>query len=161
MPHATPIKRLSCGIVIFSPDAELLLCHVTNQSHWDLPKGGIDGQETAVQAALRETHEETGITLVADDLFDLGTFEYTAKKNLRLYSTCIERVDPATLVCASHYSDRSSGRQLPEMDGFGWFAFDRVAERCTPKLASVLTERIELAATFAAARARARCTAPA
>ena len=32
------------------------------------------------------------------------------------------------------------------MDGFGWFGFDRIAELCTPKLAALLTRRLDLAA---------------
>lgn len=30
---------------------------------WDLPGGGREGEETPVQCALRETHEEFGLTL--------------------------------------------------------------------------------------------------
>ena len=148
------LRRMSCGIVIFNPEAELLLCHVTNQSHWDLPKGGIDGRESPLEAALRETLEETGLDLPATELQDLGCFEYTSKKDLHLFAICIERVDPASLFCASRYCDRSSGRHLPEMDGYGWFALDRVAERCTPKMAAVLKERIDLTALFAPLKAR-------
>ena len=65
-------KRLSCGVVILNPDRELLLCHVTGQNHWDLPKGGIDVGETPMQAALRETREESGLRLEAETLLDLG-----------------------------------------------------------------------------------------
>lgn len=148
MSTSNPSKRLSCGIVVFSPDAELLLCHVTNQTHWDLPKGGMDGHESAIEAARRETLEETGLDLPADALLDLGCFEYTTKKDLHLFAICIERVDAGRLVCESHYRDRASGRHLPEMDAHAWFAFDRVAERCTPKMAAVLENRIDLRALF-------------
>ena len=55
-------KRLSCGVVIINTDRELLLCHVTGHGHWDLPKGGIDDGETAVEAACRELWEEVGTT---------------------------------------------------------------------------------------------------
>ena len=137
-------KRLSCGVVILNPDRELLLCHVTGQNHWDLPKGGIDVGETPLEAAIRETREESGLRLPADALLDLGRLSYTNKKNLHLFATLMPRFDLKALRCESHYLDRHSGRQLPEMDGFGWFAFERTATLCTPKMAQVLGSRIDL-----------------
>ena len=144
MEFFTP-KRLSCGVVIVNDDHELLLCHVTGQNHWDLPKGGIDTGESPLQAALRETREETGLRLAADELIDLGRFVYTNKKDLHLFAACTERFDIASLRCESHFSQRYSGKQLPEMDGFGWFAFSRVAALCTPKMAQVLGDKLDLA----------------
>ena len=138
-------KRLSCGVVIVNDAHELLLCHVTGQNHWDLPKGGIDTGESPLQAALRETREETGLRLAADELIDLGRFAYTSKKDLHLFATCTERFDVATLRCESHFAERYSGKPLPEMDRFGWFAFARVAALCTPKMAQVLADKLDLA----------------
>jgi putative (di)nucleoside polyphosphate hydrolase len=137
-------KRLSCGVVALNADGELLLCHVTGQNHWDLPKGGIDTGESPLQAALRETREETGLRLDAEALLDLGPFSYTAKKDLHLFATCLPRIDLAELRCESHFVDRWAGRELPEMDGYGWFGFDRVATLCTPKMAAVLCGGIHL-----------------
>jgi 8-oxo-dGTP pyrophosphatase MutT (NUDIX family) len=137
-------KRLSCGVVVLNPDRELLLCHVTGQNHWDLPKGGIDAGESPLQAALRETREESGLRLDPDALLELGRFRYTAKKDLHLFATLLPRVDPKQLHCDSHYLDHHLGRQLPEMDGFGWFAFERAQTLCTPKMALVLGQRIVL-----------------
>jgi hypothetical protein len=31
------------------------------------------------------------------------------------------------------------------MDGFGWFSFDRIEGLCTPRLAALLTRRLDLA----------------
>lgn len=138
-------RRLSCGVVIVNDEHELLLCHVTGQNHWDLPKGGIDAGENPLQAALRETREETGLRLAAHELVDLGRLSYTAKKDLHLFATRTPRFDIATLRCESHFADRASGRHLPEMDGFGWFSFSRVGALCTPKMAQVLSGRLDLA----------------
>ena len=137
-------RRLSCGIVILSATRELLLCHVTGQRHWDLPKGGIHATETPRQAALRETAEETGLLLAAESLSDLGSFAYTGKKDLHLFATAMERVDPRGLCCESTFVERGSNRTLPEMDAFGWFAFDRAHELCTPRMAVLLEENIRL-----------------
>ena len=141
--------RLSCGVLILNPQRELLLCHVTGQNHWDLPKGGIDIGETPLQAALRETVEETGLQLRATDLVELGRFKYTAKKNLHLFATQAPRFALAGLHCDSQYTDCRTGRQSPEMDGYGWFDFARVAALCTPRMAAVLTQRIDLAHVLA------------
>ena len=141
-------KRLSCGVVILNPARELLLCHVTGQDHWDLPKGGIDAGETPLQAALRETREESGLRLEANEVVELGRFEYTAKKNLHLFAAWLPRLDVKQLRCESHFVDRRSGRALPEMDGFGWFDFERAAALCTPKMAQVLGVRVDLSRLF-------------
>ena len=145
-------KRLSCGVVILNPGRELLLCHVTGQNHWDLPKGGIDPGETPLEAAVRETREESGVKLDPDALLDLGRFHYTNGKNLHLFATCMPRFDLKDLRCETRYLDRWSGRQLPEMDGYGWFGFERIGQLCTPKMAQVLTVRIELDAVLARLR---------
>ena len=142
-------KRLSCGVVILNRERELLLCHVTGQNHWDLPKGGIDPGETPLEAALRETREESGLRLQADALSDLGRFAYTNKKNLHLFACLMPRFELKELRCESRYLDRHSGRQLPEMDGFGWFGFDRVAALCTPKMSQVLVSKVGLTDVFA------------
>ena len=56
------------------------------------------------------------------------------------------RFDIKQLHCESHYFDRYCGRDLPEMDGYGWFSFERTPSLCTPKMAEVLARKIDLAA---------------
>lgn len=137
-------KRLSCGIVILNDAAELLLCHVTGQDHWDLPKGGAADDEAPLQTALRETQEETGLVLEAADLLELGRVPYRARKDLHLFAARVPRFDTGLLWCESRFDDDASGTRLPEMDGFGWFAFADVPVQCTRKLSAVLRERLDL-----------------
>jgi 8-oxo-dGTP pyrophosphatase MutT (NUDIX family) len=48
---------------------------------WDIPKGHIDPGESEMQCALRELHEETGIT--AHDIDILDTFRFTTQYPVR------------------------------------------------------------------------------
>jgi len=137
-------RRLSCGILILNPQRELLLCHVTGQDHWDLPKGGMHAGESPLQAALRETREETGLRLEAAALLELGRFDYRPKKDLHLFAALMSRFDVAALHCESHFAQLGTGRRLPEMDGYGWFGFERIGALCTGKMAAVLHGRIDL-----------------
>jgi len=149
-------RRLSCGIVVLTEGHELLLCHVTGQRHWDLPKGGINAGESPREAAVRETWEETGLSLGAASLFDLGRHAYTAKKDLHLFACLSDRLDTRELRCDSCFVERGSGRARPEMDGFGWFGFGRIAELCTPKLAVLLGRTLDLDAVARAVVAAGR-----
>jgi 8-oxo-dGTP pyrophosphatase MutT (NUDIX family) len=138
------VRRLSCGILILNPQRELLLCHVTGQDHWDLPKGGMNDGESPLQAALRETREETGLEFEPTLLLELGRIDYRPKKDLHLFAVLMPRFDPALLRCESHFSQWGTGRRLPEMDDYGWFGFDRVGQLCTAKMAAVLDGRLSL-----------------
>ena len=140
-----PPRRLSCGIVIVNDVSELLLCHVTGHDHWDLPKGGAMAGETPLQAALRETREECGLALEPSALLNLGRLPYRARKDLHLFGARMPRLDTRTLFCDSRFTDASSGVRRPEMDGFGWFPFSQVPQRCTRKLTAVLCDRLDLA----------------
>lgn len=65
------VKRRSAGIIPVYRDGEqhrFLLLRA--YAHWDFPKGAIEEGETALDAALRETAEESGI---GDLTFPWGT----------------------------------------------------------------------------------------
>ena len=48
--------------------------HPIGRELWEVPRGFIDDNETAAEAALRELNEETGLTCAPNDLVALGTY---------------------------------------------------------------------------------------
>ena len=55
--------RKNVGLMLIAPDRRLFVGSRTNQPDaWQMPQGGIDKGETAVEAACRELHEEVGTT---------------------------------------------------------------------------------------------------
>ncbi len=80
----------AAGLLLVAPDGEGTLCvllqHRAAYSHhgdtWGVPGGARDPHETAEQAALRETAEETGldvagVTVTGSALDDHGGWSYT------------------------------------------------------------------------------------
>lgn len=139
------MKSLSCGIVVVNAAEEVLLCHATGTSHWDIPKGGAEAGETALEAALRETREEAGLIFAPEALAELGELHYRRAKSLHLYAALTARFDPARCRCTSHYTD-GWGRLRPEMDAFEWTPFARVPLRCARRLTELLTQTLPLPA---------------
>lgn len=52
--------RVSAGGVVVGRDGRIILVRQHSNS-WSLPKGGVEGGETLLEAAVREIFEETGI----------------------------------------------------------------------------------------------------
>ncbi|WP_019889788.1 NUDIX hydrolase [Streptomyces purpureus] len=65
-PHGQDLRRVA-RVILLDPDDRILLLHGyepddPGQTWWFTPGGGLEGDETREQAALRELAEETGIT---------------------------------------------------------------------------------------------------
>ena len=131
------VKVLSCGILVFQPGGELLLGHSNGSARWDIPKGIADGDEAPKATALRETAEETGLRLPAENLVAVGRFSYLRGKDLELFAALVLGLDPARCVCTSVYRD-ARGRERPEMDAFRWVPWHEVPRLCGRGLAALL-----------------------
>lgn len=130
-------KTQSAGVVITDGDL-ILIGHVTNHAYWDIPKGQMDAGESALEAAVRECEEETGIRIPASELIMLGLYDYKPKKDLQLYLWCVDQMpDPTTCVCKSKFKN-STGTWQPELDSFKCISWSEITQHCQPHMQKVL-----------------------
>jgi|694.fasta_scaffold143430_4 8-oxo-dGTP pyrophosphatase MutT (NUDIX family) len=61
-------RKIRSGTIILNFKTRKVLLIQSYGSFWGLPKGHIEENETIEQCAIRETFEETGITLTSKDL---------------------------------------------------------------------------------------------
>jgi 8-oxo-dGTP pyrophosphatase MutT (NUDIX family) len=59
-------------------ELEVLVVHRPRRQDWSLPKGKRRGRETALECALREVREETGLRCTAED--ELPKVRYTDRQ---------------------------------------------------------------------------------
>jgi 8-oxo-dGTP pyrophosphatase MutT (NUDIX family) len=111
-------KQVSAGFVINTPEG-WLVCHSTGNKFWDLPKGRVEEGETHLQAAIRETMEETGLDVSPYTFaaIDLGQAFYNRDKDLHLYYlNMIVPVQVHKLKCTSFVD--TGKYKYPEVDKF-------------------------------------------
>ena len=69
MSYRWPEKRLGAAAAIFDDRGRVLLVkHSYGPLNWELPGGAVELGESVVEAAVRETQEETGLEVVAKHL---------------------------------------------------------------------------------------------
>lgn len=66
------------GTILYSPQGRFLAVRGAKSQKWSFPKGHPEGNETELECALRETREETGLTLPSNyhSQITLGTGRY-------------------------------------------------------------------------------------
>jgi 8-oxo-dGTP pyrophosphatase MutT (NUDIX family) len=127
----------SCGTLVVNNKRQVLLCHGTDTSHWDIPKGLQEPGESSIEAAKRELWEETGLGFDETLFEDIGCFDYRRDKRLHLYQVRAQQdLDSlGHLVCTSCFPHRITGKPTPEVDGFRWGSRDDVRMLCWPGMA--------------------------
>lgn len=142
------IKELTFAIFIvkvINDMPHLFMIHSTGNNFWDVPKGGAEANETAIQAALRELLEEAGIVFVSSDLKDLGVFEYNARKDMHVFKYMGDQYpDPKKCVCTSTFTCPYTNREKPEADGFKYIPFNQVSSHCAKSFKKVFEAFIKV-----------------
>jgi bis(5'-nucleosidyl)-tetraphosphatase len=110
----------SCGFLILrgNPPREFLL--MRHADRWDLPKGHVDDGETEMQCALRELHEETGIT--RNDIERIDGFHFTTQYQVRAKKS--DRLYDKTLVVFLARLNRDVKIDPTEHCGYQWFPWN-------------------------------------
>ena len=128
-------SQLSCGIVLArKTERGWLTLMLRAFRHWDFPKGMREGGEQAMEAALREVREETGISEIefrwGDRYFETGP--YSRGKVARYY------------VGQTHEKDVEMGISpmtgQPEHHEWRWVTFDEAYDLGSPRVRQVVQQ---------------------
>lgn len=114
--------KVSCGVVI--TDGHYLLGCLpffkpATFGNYDIPKGGMDSDETPLETAKRELKEETGLDMDAlgGHLTDFGRHPYISGKQLHLFVLEVDSLpDLDSLYCDSFFTFQSD--KLPEVQEY-------------------------------------------
>jgi 8-oxo-dGTP pyrophosphatase MutT (NUDIX family) len=118
---------ITSGIFIVNKKNEVLICHPTNHAptFWSIPKGVVEKGEMILDAAIRETFEETNIDFSkAIGLRQLESVEYKKGKKLLYpflaWEPAIYGIDwnSFDIKCNSFVPVEKGG--FPEMDSYLW-----------------------------------------
>jgi 8-oxo-dGTP pyrophosphatase MutT (NUDIX family) len=117
-------SEVSAGAVIYRDTPQgrrfLLLHYVTSKSNWDFPKGKLEKDEQPIQAAMRETKEETGLSLSFKQGFEqmIQYFYYRGKELVgkNVYFFLAESKKESVTLSKEHI-------------GYAWLAFDDAMQR--------------------------------
>lgn len=126
------MKTISYGVLVIEEingEKHLFMCHSTNNTFWDIPKGGANVKEKPIDAAIREFKEETGNIASYQDLIDLKVLPYNYKKDLHLFLYKGTFVNPETSKCSSLFI--LNNKAYPEVDEFKYVPFSLVKDHCS------------------------------
>lgn len=126
-------KTIAAGIFIIKKDGNLLVCHPTNHKadFWSIPKGKVEEGETMLEAAIRETYEETNLDLTDShdfDIYELNPVNYGHRKKIIHPFLFLESVKSTIdwktteIKCNSNVPIERGG--FPEMDDYKWVSLD-------------------------------------
>ena len=125
-------KPVSVLVVIHTPALEVLLLErARHPGFWQSVTGSQEGEESLLQTAVREVHEETGILAPASDFIDwrqTNRYEIFAEWRYRyapdvthntehVFSLCVAGNSPVTVADGEHL-------------GYRWLPWREAADAC-------------------------------
>jgi predicted NUDIX family NTP pyrophosphohydrolase len=151
---AKSVKQ-SAGLLMYrrqSDTVEVFLAHPggpmwakKDKGVWTVPKGRHEGDETALDAAMREFNEETGFVAVGP-FIELGSVTQKSGKVVTAWAFQGD-CDPAHLTsntCQVEWPPRSGKMiDIPEIDRGAWFGLVEARESIRPEQVPLL-EALEL-----------------
>lgn len=132
--------KTSAGILLFriNTEVQFLLVHPggpywkgKEEHSWSIPKGEIESNEDAIEAAKRELQEETG-AVCNGKLISIGSVQQSKKKIV--YAWALEQdFDVSTLKSNTFEMEYPTGSgnmvEFPEIDKAEWFNYAMAKEK--------------------------------
>ena len=118
----------SVNVVVSNPAGEVLLIRRSDNDNWAVPGGAVDLGESLVQAAVRETRDETGIDGEVTGLVGI----YTDPRHVIVYTSNGEARQEFSIVLTARATggerarseESSEVRWVPRVE-LGHYAMDR------------------------------------
>ena len=119
-------EERAAGFVLFrtlNHQRQYLLLHHQRSCHWAFPKGRLEPGEAEIEAAIRETFEETSISNLAPVLGFRETSSYTVSRNGQ----------PRSKIVAYFLAETTQSEVAlsTEHKAFQWMAFPEAIELLT------------------------------
>lgn len=134
------LVQTSCGVLLINPCKQILLGHVSDKTHWDLPKGRQRIGESTLETAQRELKEETGLEFQTTAFRDVGCFDYRPDKRLHLYKIEVPEgaIRLEALCCTSFFPRPMDREPILALDKFRWCTRAELPKLCLPRMAERL-----------------------
>ncbi|MGI8486199.1 MAG: NUDIX hydrolase [Thermomicrobiales bacterium] len=118
--------------VLLVKEGRVLLLRRANtgymDGHYSVPAGHLDGNETVIDAAIREAREEAGVSLTPDDVQVVGVMHRGAKS--------AEYID--FFVAATQWRGQLENREPHKCDELRWEALDQLPVTVIPYIRRAL-----------------------
>ena len=106
-------KEKAAGCIIIK-DNKVLLILQKSGNFWGFPKGHLEENETEIEAAKRETLEETGLEVILDDRTRYET-NYIVRNE----------IDKTSVFYLAKVKSGKIKKQEAEVEDIQWFEFDK------------------------------------
>ncbi len=129
----------AAGIVpyIIKESGELRFLLIKGSFGWEFPKGHIEKEETSLEAAKRETEEETGLTI--EEVHP--SFRFLSKYLVTINYSTREKLDNPIPKTVAYFLGKSPTKEIKlsfEHSEYGWFTPSEAMEKLSKNKREVL-----------------------